>query len=90
MLNSWGTNGNRPNGLFRMKMNMNYSCTVNTGSGSYYSRQFQNLETVASTQPFFDTNSLFFNGVTGSSSNAIWFRKQSTGQPCRYGAAWMV
>ena len=28
MLNSWGTaSGNRPNGLFRLDMDMNYSCT---------------------------------------------------------------
>jgi hypothetical protein len=27
MLNSWGTTSSRPNGLFRLAMNMNYSCT---------------------------------------------------------------
>ncbi len=33
-LNSWGTaNGNRPNGLFRIRMNMNYDCQYNFSSG---------------------------------------------------------
>ena len=45
VLNSWGTSGgDRPNGLFRMKMNMNYGCTLTvSGYGTLYSRQFQTL-----------------------------------------------
>jgi hypothetical protein len=45
VLNSWGTaGGRRPNGLFRMKMHMNYNCTMHeTGYGDWYCRQFQTL-----------------------------------------------
>ena len=45
VLNSWGTSGgDRPNGLFRMKMNMNYGCTLTvSGYGTIPSRQFQTL-----------------------------------------------
>ena len=45
VLNSWGTNSGRPNGLFRMKMNMNYSCMMNeSGYSDWYSRQFSTLD----------------------------------------------
>jgi hypothetical protein len=45
VLNSWGTaGGRRPNGLFRMPMQMNYQCTISEpGYGNWYSRQFQTL-----------------------------------------------
>lgn len=45
VLNSWGTaGGNRPNGLFRMKMYMNYDCSYYyPGYGWYYDRNFQTL-----------------------------------------------
>jgi len=44
VLNSWGTTAGRPNGVFRMKMNMNYGCTLTvTGYGTFMSRQFQSL-----------------------------------------------
>jgi hypothetical protein len=37
MLNSWGTaGGNRPNGLFRLAMDMNYSCQDNVGGYTFY------------------------------------------------------
>ncbi|MCX6001565.1 MAG: hypothetical protein NTY79_03400, partial [Chloroflexi bacterium] len=37
MLNSWGTAyGNRPNGLFRLNMNMNYDFKDSSGFNSYY------------------------------------------------------
>ena len=42
VLNSWGSSALRPNGLFRMKMNINYSCYYVNG-GSYYSYYFQTL-----------------------------------------------
>jgi hypothetical protein len=31
MLNSWGTTANRPNGLFRVDMDMDYACADDTG-----------------------------------------------------------
>jgi hypothetical protein len=80
ILNSWGTNANRPSGLFRMKMNMNYSCINNPSGGAYYSRQFQNIETVSGKIPLFDTNRLFMS-EKGSSSSSIWFREKATGGP---------
>jgi len=43
MLNSWGTTANRPNGLFRVAMHMNYDCTYIDG-GSYYSLYWQTLD----------------------------------------------
>ncbi len=45
VLNSWGTSGgDRPNGLFRMKMQMNYGCQLTiSGYGTIRSRQFQTL-----------------------------------------------
>lgn len=44
VLNSWGTaGGNRPNGLFRLDMDMNYDCTF-YDSGWYYSYYWQVLD----------------------------------------------
>jgi hypothetical protein len=44
VLNSWGTTAGRPNGVFRMKMNMNYGCTLTVaGIGTFTTRQFQTL-----------------------------------------------
>ncbi|WP_181391154.1 PKD domain-containing protein [Methanospirillum stamsii] len=39
VLNSWGSNANRPNGIFRLKMNMNYA-----GSGIYWNNYFYAIE----------------------------------------------
>jgi hypothetical protein len=37
MVNSWGTaGGNRPNGLFRLAMDMNYSCQDSVGDYTFY------------------------------------------------------
>jgi len=45
VLNSWGTaGGGRPNGLFHLKMNINYDDYYNWGSYSYYSLYFQTLD----------------------------------------------
>jgi len=46
ILNSWGTgsNGNRPNGLFRVSMNQNYSCTVSYQGAPISALQWQTLE----------------------------------------------
>ena len=44
VLNSWGTTAGRPNGLFRMKMHMNYNCIMHDVSmGDWFSRQFMTL-----------------------------------------------
>lgn len=43
-VNSWGTaSGNRPNGLFRIKMNMNYQCTYTANGSSIDAFTFQTL-----------------------------------------------
>lgn len=49
MLNSWGTNSNRPNGLFRITTNLDYSCTFVYGSKDYYAYYFQTLDVAFST-----------------------------------------
>ena len=41
IVNSWGTTSNRPNGIFRMKMYVNYSCTFSRLSA--YALGFQTL-----------------------------------------------
>lgn len=44
VLNSWGATVKRPNGLYRMKMRMNYGCTMTvTGLGTIPARLFQTL-----------------------------------------------
>ena len=53
-LNSWGTaNGGRPNGLFRIPINMNYDCTYyDSGQGRYfYSRGFATLNVTFNPPP---------------------------------------
>lgn len=47
VLNSWGTaNGNRPNGLYRIPMYMNYDCTYYypNANTNYYSQQFMTFD----------------------------------------------
>ena len=45
ILNSWGTaNGNRPNGLFRVPMYINYDCTFPNGSTNSLAHQFMTLD----------------------------------------------
>ena len=36
MLNSWGTTADRPNGIFRMDMDVNYDCADSDGEYSLY------------------------------------------------------
>jgi C1A family cysteine protease len=50
-LNSWGKGaGNRPNGLFRMPMYMNYSCKIyESPSNWYYGREFWTLDVTFNT-----------------------------------------
>jgi hypothetical protein len=45
MLNSWGTAaGGRPNGLFRVKMNIDYDCTFDDGGIPYYAFYWETLD----------------------------------------------
>ncbi len=44
ILNSWGANDGRPNGLFRMKMDIDYSCWLDdTVSGPFYALYWETL-----------------------------------------------
>ena len=81
VLNSWGASANRPNGLFRLKMNMNYSCTVyddqaDPDNSWWYSKQFETVGTVA--DGFYDYNSLYM-AAKGLTSTNIFFRKRNSG-----------
>ena len=45
VLNSWGTTTGRPNGLFRLKMNLNYDATMTYGSYTQYAHYFDIFHT---------------------------------------------
>lgn len=80
VLNSWGTTGGRPNGLFRMPAQMNYVCTISeAGYGYWYSRQFQTLGVTFSNSPTigYSPASFSFTATQGGSnpqdkSLSIW------------------
>ena len=75
VLNSWGTaSGGRPNGLFRLKMRMNYDCTLPGLGGDNYCHSFQTLNTVTYT----NKNRLYM-AVKGATTNNIYVRNSSTG-----------
>ena len=60
MLNSWGTaDGNRPNGLFRLNMDMDYGCWLTDGQQKDYSFYWECL------------NMTFDLGSTGSAGTAM-------------------
>lgn len=45
IVNSWGTaGGKRPNGIFRMDMNMDYDCTFHDSGSRYWSFYWQTLD----------------------------------------------
>ncbi len=44
MLNSWGTTAGRPNGLFRVNMNMNYDNYFTLGGQGYYAFYWETLD----------------------------------------------
>lgn len=52
VLNSWGTEPLRPNGLFRMSMNMNYNNCAEA-------RYFENLQVASGKQAFHNTNATY-------------------------------
>ncbi len=89
VLNSWGTSGgDRPNGLFRMKMRMNYGCSM---PPVYTARRFQTLGvsfagTCAYSLPS-TTASVSADASTGSSN-------VSCGAACKWtassNAAWIT
>lgn len=76
VLNSWGAPSGHPNGFFRMKMNMNYGCTLND-PGPAYSLGFQTINT--QNDPFYDDNSLYM-AAKGEATNNIFIRKKNSGE----------
>jgi hypothetical protein len=68
VLNSWGSPSGRPNGLFRLKMYIDYGCTM-VGKGQV--QYFQTLGNIP-----YDLTGRFFNAMKGSSSNSIWVRNR--------------
>lgn len=83
VLNSWGTSGgDRPNGLFRMKMNMNYGCTITvSGYGTIYSRLFQTLNVTFSSCSYglSSTSRAFSTSAASTGSVAV-----TTGGTCSW------
>ena len=72
VLNSWGTaSGNRPNGLFRMKMHMNYNCIMHeTGYSDWHCRQFQTLNVTFNTPVRAE--------IIGTWDSGIWYYNVAT------------
>jgi hypothetical protein len=73
MLNSWGTaGGNRPNGLFRVSMDMNYDCTYSPGISAYQWWTFDVVSKDDGVGMFRPSNSRFYldfnkDGITDKS-----------------------
>jgi hypothetical protein len=93
VLNSWGTSGgDRPNGLFRMKMRMNYGCTITvSGYGTFSSRQFQTLNvTFASCSYGLSSTSRAFSSSAASTGSV----NVTTGGTCSWvavpNASWIT
>jgi PKD repeat protein len=63
MLNSWGTTTSRPNGLFRVNMDMNYSGkNPGLGGGDNYSFYWQTLDVVFNVTVSIDAPDTVFEG----------------------------
>jgi hypothetical protein len=79
VLNSWGTeNGLRPNGLFRVSMDMNYDCQY-TGfvQGKYYSDRALYFETLDVTYSDQDKKgSIDLTGVWSCNDGGIYYLRQ--------------
>lgn len=75
ILNSWGSNNNRPNGLFRLRMNINYGGVIldppNPNIGALW---FETLGWV----PWNSTNSLQM-AIKGATNNNIYVRSKRMG-----------
>jgi hypothetical protein len=67
VLNQWGTTSSRPNGLFRVKMNIDYGCAEE--------RIFETLQPSGSTPVFNNTNSMYLAATNSNDSGLIETRK---------------
>ena len=68
VLNSWGTAGGlRPNGLFRLKMHMNYGCTLHeSGYPDFYNNQFMTLNVQFNNVPVTTSKIVFSSNRDGN------------------------
>ncbi|PWR75577.1 S8 family serine peptidase [Methanospirillum stamsii] len=73
VLNSWGKNSGRPNGLFRLKMNMNYSGKSSQGYQSHYFSIFNVNYGIAA-----QTGSIY--GTSTPTGARIWVDGTDTGK----------
>jgi hypothetical protein len=70
VLNSWGAPSNRPNGLFRVKMYMNYDCSWEIVPGyPFYNNQFMTLNLAYPNLPLAITGSATSVGTTSATLN---------------------
>ena len=79
IVNSWGVTSGRPNGIFHLDMNMNYSCTYTIGGRSQgYSFNFWTLDItysipqVLSSSPTSLTNSCLVGNNATAQSFQVW------------------
>jgi len=71
MVNSWGTTGGRPNGIFHVSMTNNYDCTYNYG-GSYPSYYWEYLDvTYTTTSPQLSVSPTSLSQTITQGQNAV-------------------
>ncbi len=77
VVNSWGNNAGRPNGTFRLKMDMDYSADFIDGSYAYQQHYFEILDS-----DFAVPDAAFnFTPLSGKAPLAVTFRDYSTSSP---------
>jgi hypothetical protein len=76
MLNSWGKNTLRPNGLFRVNMDMNYDCQY-AGLGYAFYWMTLNMSYASSTNNAPGTPGIPVGSAGGQASRALSFRHVS-------------
>ncbi|WP_319580116.1 PEGA domain-containing protein [uncultured Methanospirillum sp.] len=75
VLNSWGVRENRPSGLFRLKMDLNYNATLFEQGTEYYAQYFDIITTA-----FSSVSGLGSLSVSSNPSGAsIWIDGKNTG-----------
>ncbi len=75
VLNSWGVRENRPSGLFRLKMGINYNASMFDQGTEYYAQFFDIITTAFTSTSGFGTLSASSN----PSGSSIWIDGKSTG-----------
>jgi len=75
VLNSWGVRENRPSGLFRLKMDLNYNATSFDQGTEYYAQYFDIITTTFSSESGLGSLSVSSN----PSGASIWIDNKNTG-----------